>query len=255
MYGEPVAKNGAAEHQVHITSDDGKPCGGTLIAPEFVVTAAQCVIKNDGSGTSLRRIKVTTGINDLNAQDQTYGVKKATPIPGFERSGEPVDVDNQREQKRIMSTDNYHKNDLALLHLEKKVTINAKNFPQLPTVTDDPEFGIEYAFPRNSSRSGQMLKHEFRLLDSSDCQTRMNRMIRLGLDVKVDDNILCGVEKYSGGSLCDRELGGGLICKGNKGKDMLCGVQVFRLCELSIPNGFMNVAWYSDWIKNAMEHV
>lgn len=212
-------------------------------------------MKNDGSGTGLRGINVTTGINDLNAKGQIYKVKAAAVLQGFKRSGKPVDVKKQREAGRIMITDNYNKNDLAIIKLDRKVKIHPRKFPQLPADYDAPEFGVEYAFPNNSDHSGQMRKRDFRLLDPSDCQTRMNRMTRAGVDVTVDDNILCGVEKYSGGSLCDRELGGGLICKGNKGKDTLCGVQIFRLCELSIPNGFMNVAWYSDWIKAAMKQL
>ncbi|ODM88592.1 Venom serine protease 34 [Orchesella cincta] len=39
LYGEPAPASRAV-HQVHIKSDGGKPCGGTLIAPDTVVTAA-----------------------------------------------------------------------------------------------------------------------------------------------------------------------------------------------------------------------
>jgi len=82
------------------------------------------------------------------------------------------------------------------------------------------------------------------------------RLSKIGVNIQVSKNILCGVERYSGGSTCDRELGGGLICPGKNGRDILCGVQMYRLCEWSVPNGFVDVSQYTDWISkvtNALE--
>lgn len=254
LYGQ-VVQNGMFDHQVHITSDDGKPCGGTLIAPDAVITAAQCIMEDDGEGR--RNVQVTAGIRDLNGEGQTFDVKGAVVLPGFKREGKRIDPKEQRS--RVIMTDNFHKNDLALLKLDGAVDIDPAGLPEIPSGEEGgtSRTAIEIAFPRNAtvSRSSSLMQREFHLLDKSECQVRMNRMKRGGLNVTVDENVLCGVEKFSGGSQCDRELGGGLICQGANGKEILCGVQIFRLCEWSIPNGFMHMSLYRDWVTKAMEQL
>ncbi|CAL8140147.1 unnamed protein product [Orchesella dallaii] len=248
LYGEVV--NGPKyEHQVHITSKTGKSCGGTLITPDTVITAGQCVAVGDGSGKTHPEVQVWSGVQDISpGSGKLHAVKSIVLAEGFNRSGEEIDIGIQGN--RIRMTDQYHNNDLAVIKLKEPVLISLTNLPRLPEEDEvATDSGLEYAFPRNTSRGGELRQREFKILDKDDCQRRMDRLENVKLNVTVDKELLCGVEKFSGGSQCDRELGGGLICEGKNGTDILCGIQVFRLCEWAIPNGFLDIAQFSRWIK------
>ncbi len=249
VYGEPV-KKGMYEHQVHITSDTGKSCGGTLVSEDVVITAASCVSGQAG-------VKVHYGLNDLKGENaaETYEVKNVTIIEGFQRVGGKVDVEKQGHHIRI--TDEFYKNDLAVIKIEGTAPINKKLLPKLPNKKSIFVEGKEIAFPRSTDHGGKLSLRDFHILDKEECQKRMTRVAKGedtmgGGSMKIGGDILCGVEKYSGGSLCDRELGGGLICKNEKNEDVLCGVQIFRLCEWSIPNGFLDISQKSDWIMEQL---
>ncbi|CAL8136227.1 unnamed protein product [Orchesella dallaii] len=246
LYGEVVPRD-KYEHQIHITSDEGKPCGGTLIGADIIVTAAQCVARGDGSNKTYSNIKATTRQEGA----KPIGILKLSILPGFKRIGDSVNVTAQGF--RVVRTDNIYRNDLAVLKLKEKVSLDPKAFAGLPRTGDFPENPtIELSFLRDNDlgRKSELRKREFNISSQAECQKRIDRLVKVGVATKVAKNILCGVETYSGGSTCDRELGGGLICKGNNGKDVLCGVQVYRLCEWSVPNGFVDVAQYSTWIDN-----
>lgn len=62
---------------------------------------------------------------------------------------------------------------------------------------------------------GKLLLRDYHILDNEECRKRMERVAMGG---RVSGYILCGVETFSGGSFCDRELGGGLICKAKEGE-------------------------------------
>lgn len=254
LYGENVGRT-QYPHQVHITSTSGKSCGGTLLSKDVIITAAQCV--SQGNGNSHSNLKVTVGQHDLNnsKEGDIYQITKVTVLEGFKRVGKPV---NNTGKLRVVLTDNYHKNDLALLKLSGEVSLT--QFPRLPREDETlSPVAFELSFMRNTDRSGRLKQREFQILGKDECDTRMNRVgRRYRVGRKIDRNFLCAVEKFSGGSLCDRELGGGLICKSdtnNEGEDdteVLCGVQIFRLCESSIPNGFMDVSRFTEWVERNM---
>ncbi|ODM92577.1 Duodenase-1 [Orchesella cincta] len=244
LYGE-IVPNNKYEHQVHITSTEGKPCGGTLINPNTVVTAAQCVANGDGSKKVFSKISVT--MRRAASILKPFTVKSIAVLDGFKRVGPPVNIAAQGF--RILRTDNLHTNDLAVIKLNENVPLHPIKFAQLPKSSDILENPtIELAFPRNPNFGNELRLREFNISSREDCQRRIGRLTKIGINVQLDDNILCGVEKFSGGSTCDRELGGGLIGKGKNGMDILFGVQIYRVCEWAVPNGFLEVGKHASWI-------
>lgn len=255
LYGAPVPE-GKYEHQIHITGKNGEKCGGTLIEKDVVVTAAHCVA--DDNGNKKDGLKVQTEVRDLNANSngETFDVTNVKILDGF-----GLGVQGTRRRRiahlNVKPTPKtpYYKNDLALLKLSGRADIRSRNLPaigQAPISPDDDSadrWTTEVYLPLNTSRSGALQWREFKLLTSSNCQHRFKRASYANYDVKIDKNVMCGEERYNGGAQCDRELGGGLICTGDDGKDILCGVQVFRFCQLALPGAFLDLGQHKDWIE------
>jgi len=217
--------------------------------------------KPSGSVGTVRPISREKPSGSVGTVQRAYKAKKIHILPGFKKIVSDLPGGRYGRQKRMINsyqphvlkkttllTDHYHVNDLAIIKLTKEVgNIKQESFPQLPSGDQHFDFGYELSFPRNLSRGGELTQREFNLLEPEECQRRIDRMDRIGLKTEVDEDLICGVEKYSGGSTCDRELGGGLICQGEGGRDTLCGVQIFRACRWSVPNGFMNLQMHMDW--------
>lgn len=252
LYGEPISR-GQYEHQVHITTANSDSCGGTLISQDVVITAAHCVSENDGSMQPLESIKISVGLTDLKTSEKglVYKVKNVTTLPGFRLRLEEDKTKDGKLQKSIFA-DTYHENDLALLKLSEKVKIDTKSLPQLPLPNQRFSTCKEVSFTlSNTTLSGQLMAREFRLLPQDECERRIRRLGTIGYeDESLDENMMCGVEVYSGGSQCDRELGGGLLCKrGDNAEEYLFGIQVLRTCDDTIPNIFLQINLYTEWIQ------
>ncbi len=119
--GEDVINPGTYPWQVILIANGRFTCGGTLISPEFIVTAAHCVYKNDAS--DLQVILGRHNYTQANTEptEQIRKVARTFIHPDFD-----INVLNH---------------DLALLKLESKVIIDdhvsAACLPQDP----DEDFG------------------------------------------------------------------------------------------------------------------
>lgn len=235
-------------HQVHVTTDDGKKCGGTLVTQDTVVTAAQCVFTDDKrtrSGvvvdTKLRDVR-----NGVHSQNRYIGTRQIVHGIGFARdySVEKVNISSCTNDNLIR--EGLYTDDFALIKLDRKVDIQPDQLPKLPALKSfRPGEATEVSFPQDTKRTGTLTQRTFMILSESACQENLRRV---GLSVDTS-KIMCATEKYSGGSTCDRELGGGLFCRGKRGNEFFCGVQTFRLCGSSVPNLFPSVGKYMTMIN------
>jgi trypsin len=70
----------------------GQFCGGTLIAPTVVLTAAHCVTDEAGAVTAPAGVEVLAGTQDLGSGGERIPVSVVRPHPAFGADGDPYDA-------------------------------------------------------------------------------------------------------------------------------------------------------------------
>lgn len=138
-------------------------------------------------------------------------------------------------------------NDLALIVLQQPLALTP-NIQPIALASQPPPAGVEVTFTgwgsttHQGSLSHRLLVGKRQTISAADCQKQ------LYLD---DDSVLCLVSAS--------ETASDGICQGDAGapavyNNELVGIGVFivDICGSSLPNGFINVAHYVDWIKANM---
>lgn len=208
-------------------------CGGTLVAPHFILTAAHCFPKD------------TAGILELSNWRVFVGLVSQLNLP------------NPYYLKQIILHENYntktHDNDIALLKLETSVSninpiclpVSGQTFPTgMQCWTTG--FGVTR---EGGDSSSTLMEVAVNLIDTSKCNTAA---VYGGA---ITGNMQCAGDLAGGKDSCQGDSGGPMVCKADDLRWYLTGVTSWGIgCgRKDRPGVYTNVERFLTWIHSRMQ--
>ncbi|CAG2104983.1 unnamed protein product, partial [Medioppia subpectinata] len=213
-------------------------CGGALISPNFIATAAHCLKKYGPQD-----LKVRLGEWDVHREDEFY--------PYVEKFVDDIIIHPDFFAGSLL-------NDIALIRLDSAVDL--RNSPHIaPICLPEPHEHIagrcfvsgwgKNAFGHQGEFQSVLTKVDLPVLNPGECEHALKRT-RLGYNYQLHPSMICAGGE-PGKDACDGDGGSGLVCD-MRGVWKVVGLVSWGIgCgQPGIPGVYTNMAYLRPWIDS-----
>ncbi|GAB0096356.1 serine protease persephone-like [Sergentomyia squamirostris] len=214
-------------------------CGGSLIAEEYVLTAAHCTANPAALPTVVRLGKVTLKTNDDTATPQDIQIRQIINHPRYKR--------------------NRNYDDIALIRLARPAEMNENVKPAcLSTDSRDAPENISLIVTgwgstsvERREKSGVLLKTNLTSVPLDSCNRTFGELPpSRHLPNLLNSGQLCAFDETRKNDACEGDSGGPLQTVGENGFATIIGVTSFGIaCASSTPGVYARVSHYLDFIE------